>query len=63
MITTSLLVTYCVLLWHEWKRAGPLYGNLDHDAVLAVLIQIFLLVHQTKVRCLLLYKDIVACFK
>ena len=33
----------CVL-WHEWKRGGALYGSLTHDAVLAFLIQICILV-------------------
>ena len=29
-ITSFFLVIYCVLSWHEWERAGLLYGNLNH---------------------------------
>ena len=41
------LVIYRVLSWHEWKRAGALYGNLTHDAVLAFLFPVCVLVQQT----------------
>ena len=41
------LVIYRVLSWHEWKRAGALYGNFTHDTVLASLFPICVLVQQT----------------
>ena len=46
-ITSFFLDIYRVSSWHEWKRAGVLYGNLTRDAVLAFLIQICILVQQT----------------
>ena len=42
------MIIYCISLLHEWITAGALYSNLSHYAVLTFLIQICLLVQQTK---------------
>ena len=34
---SQILVIYCVLSWHEWKRAGGLHGDFTHDAILSYL--------------------------
>ena len=47
MITSFFSVIYHLLSWHEWKRAGPLYGNLTCDAFLDFLIQICIILQQT----------------
>ena len=54
-------VIYRGLSYHEWLRAGALYGNLTHDVVLAFLCQ--MCVSSTnQLRYLLFYQVIVACF-
>ena len=44
-IITSIFLA--VSLQYEWLRAGTLYGNLTHDAVLAFIVQICILGQQT----------------
>ena len=44
----KFLVIYRVLSWHEWKRAGVLYGDFTRDAILIFLFQVYILVQQAK---------------
>ena len=65
-----LTVIYCISSWHEWLRAGGLYGDFTHDTVLASLIQMCVLVqhanqgihYSTKVLLLVLMKLIWCAF-